>query len=301
MPARAPFANGTIARPMLRLSRSAIERYAEQHALRWVEDPSNAETRFARNYLRAKVMPRIREQWAGAIEAIARSAEHMAAARELLHDAARADLAKCIDGEGLRVTGLRALPRERRHNALRVWIAAAGLETPSTAQAIEIGGRVLMARPDSNPQFEWNGSIIRRRGGRLLLEVRSADRVEVAAELISKSWRWKRDRECILNRAGDKLVLEDDPAGPLDLDALPETLEIRARAGGETLRPGRRARTQALKKLIQAAKLPKEVRARMPLLWSGKRLLTAGDRWADASVMANDKSRRRARLRWTRK
>jgi tRNA(Ile)-lysidine synthetase-like protein len=131
------------------------------------------------------------------------------------------------------------------------------------------------------------------------------DRVAAGVELISKSWHWTRDRVCVLNRAGDTLALVDDAAGPIDLDALPKIVEIRARAGGETLRPGPRARTQALKKLIQSAKMSVEARESMPLVFSGKgaksRLICAGDRWIDASVMANDKSRRRARLRWTRK
>ena len=305
MPAAAPFGPGRIVRPLLGTSRAALAEYARVHRLSWVEDPTNLETKFARNFLRTKVMPRIREQWPGAVASIARSAQHMAEAGRLLGELAQRDLAKAIDGDALSVTALRALPRARRHNALRAWIAGFGLEAPSTAQAIEIGGRVLTARPDSHPEFEWNGSLIRRRAGRLLLVVRRADRVEAALELISKSWHWTRHRECVLNRAGDTLTLVDDAAGPIDRDALPETLEIRARAGGESLRPGPRARTQTLKKLIQSAKMSVEARESLPLLFSGKggklRLICAGDRWIDASVMANDKSPRRVRLRWTRK
>ena len=140
---------------------------------------------------------------------------------------------------------------------------------------------------------------MRRRAGRLVLEVESGDRIERASDLASKSWHWTQERECVLNRAGDSLALIDDEQGPIDLDRLPELLEIRARAGGERLRPGPRARMQALKKLIQAAKLTVEARARLPLLFSGDRLIAAGERWIDASVTANDKSRRRARLKWT--
>jgi tRNA(Ile)-lysidine synthase len=298
MPVYAPFGPGSIARPPLRVARVDIEQYANQHRLCWVEDPTNLETQFARNYLRAKVMPLIREQWFGAVGSIARTARHMAEADELLGDLARRDLARMVDGEGLSVAVLRALPRARRGNALRAWIADFGIAAPSSAQALELGGRLLAARADANPQFEWSGAVIRRRAGRLLLEVKSADRVEAAVELISKSWNWARDRECVLNRKGDTLTLLDDPAGPIDLDELPKVLEIRARAGGETLRPGPRARAQALKKLIQAAKLSVEDRARLPLLCSGNRLLAAGDRWIDASVLATDKSRRRGRLRW---
>jgi tRNA(Ile)-lysidine synthase len=305
MPARASFGPGQVVRPLLGMPRAALAEYARVHSLSWVEDPTNIETRFARNYLRTKVMPLIREQWPGAVSSIARSAQHMAEAGRLLGELAHRDLATAMDGEGLSVTALRALPRARRHNALRAWIAGFGLEAPSTAQAIEIGGRVLTARPDAHPEFEWNGSIIRRRGGRLQLVVKHVDRVAAGVELISKSWHWTRDRVCVLNRAGDTLALVDDAAGPIDLDALPKIVEIRARAGGETLRPGPRARTQALKKLIQSAKMSVEARESMPLVFSGKgtksRLICAGDRWIDASVMANDKSRRRARLRWTRK
>jgi tRNA(Ile)-lysidine synthase len=303
MPALAPFGPGQVARPLLGTSRADVEEYARVRHLSWVEDPTNVETKFARNYLRTKVMPLVRQQWPGAVTSIARSAQHMAEASRLLGDLAHRDLAKAIDGEGLSVTALRALPRARRYNALRAWIAGFGLDAPSTAQAIEIGGRVLTARPDSHPEFEWNGSIIQRHSGRLVLMVKSPDRVEAATELISKSWHWTRDRECVLNRAGDTLALVDDAAGPIDLDALPEIVEIRAREGGETLRPGPRARTQALKKLLQSAKMGVEARAKLPLVFSGKgaksRLICAGDRWTDASVMANDKSQRRARLRWT--
>jgi tRNA(Ile)-lysidine synthase len=300
MPAHTTFGPGTIARPLIRVSRRDIEHYASDHRLRWVEDPSNVETQFARNYLRAKVMPLIRERWSGAIPSIARSACHMAEANQLLSDLARRDLSRVMDGDGLNVAALRALPRTRRGNALRAWIAPFGIEAPSTAQALEIGGRLLMARADANPEFRWNGAVIRRRAGRLMLEVNQENRIESAVELISKSWDWALDRVCVLNRAGDTLTLIDDAAGPIDLDALPRLLEIRARAGGETLRPGPRARAQALKKLIQAARLPIEARARLPLIRSGNRLLAAGDRWIDASVAANDKSHRRARLVWAR-
>jgi tRNA(Ile)-lysidine synthase len=164
---------------------------------------------------------------------------------------------------------------------------------------MEIVGGLLAARQDAQPEIRWRGAVMRRRGGRLILEVISEDRLEGLSDLAAKSWPWKREAQCVLNRAGDTLSLVADRNGPIDLELLPELLEIRARAGGERLRPGLRARMQALKKLIQAAKLDVEARARLPLLFSGDRLIAAGDRWIDASIAANDKSRHRARLRWT--
>lgn len=299
MPAIARFGPGHIVRPLLGTSRADIEHYARQQKLRWVEDPTNMETHFARNFLRARVLPIVRQQWFGAEESIARSARHMAEADKLLSELGRTDLAQAADGDGVNVAALRALPAARRRNALRTWIASVGIETPTTAQMMEIAGSVLAARSDAQPEIRWPGAVMRRRGGRLLLEATTEDPVAAGVELISKSWLWNDQRECILNQKGDSLALLDDPVGPIDLDRLGSALQVRARAGGETIRPGARARTQALKKLIQAAKMSVEVRARLPLLYSGDRLVAAGDRWIDASILANDKSPRRARLVWS--
>jgi tRNA(Ile)-lysidine synthetase-like protein len=110
-----------------------------------------------------------------------------------------------------------------------------------------------------------------------------------------------QQRELILNDGAGRLEIVEDAAGAIDLERLPSVLELHPRQGGESLRPGPRARTQSLKKLLQGARLSIEQRARLPLLFSAGaagRLIAAGDRWIDASVLANVKSRRRARLIW---
>ena len=298
MPRKARFARGHIVRPMLGFSRAEIEEYAKAQRLVWVEDPSNAMTRFGRNYLRHRVLPLLRERWVGIDASIARSANHMAEAAKLLDGVAQRDLASAADGNGLDVAALRALPVARRRNALRAFIARANLELPSTAKMMEIAGTLLVARADAQPEVRWYGSVMRRRAGRLELEV-SQNSPELQFETILKSWHWKTDREFIVNGAGDSLALLDDASGPIDLDRLPSQIDVRPRQGGETLRPGARARTQTLKKLLQTARMPVEARARLPLLFSGKRLIAAGERWIDASIAATVKSRRRARLKWT--
>jgi tRNA(Ile)-lysidine synthase len=300
MPAIAEFGAARICRPLLDTTREDIERYSREHRLTWVDDPTNMETQFARNFLRAKVLPVIRQQWKGVDAAIARSAAHMAEATRLLGGLGRADYARVADGDGVNVAALRALPPARRRNALRAYIASLNVESPPTSRMAELAGALLTARGDAQPEVRWHGAVMRRRGGRLVLEVKSQDHFLETRELTAKSWDWNVDRVCILSQRGDRLELVDDDAGPIDLDLLPASLEIRARSGGESLRPGPKARTQALKKLIQGARLTVEERAHLPLLFSGDRLMVAGDRWIDASVMSNDKSRRRARLRWTR-
>ncbi len=223
----------------------------------------------------------------------------MAEAKSLLETIARADLYKLADGAGISVAGLRALPRARRKNALRAFIARAGVEMPATTRIVEIAGAMLRARPDAHPEQRFDGVVLRRSGGRLEVKADSRTAGDRGIENVAKSWDWTVDRECVLNELHDRLTLVDDSQGPIDLDLLPRAFEIRARRGGETLRPSPRARTQSLKKLLQAARVGVDERARIPLLFAGDRLIAVGDRWIDASVAANVKSRRRARLCWS--
>ena len=298
MPSKAKFARGQIVRPMLDLSRGVLEAYARSRKLSWIEDPSNATTRFSRNFLRHEVLPKLRGRWPGLDESIARSATHMAEAATLLDVVARRDLTQAVDGDGLRVSALRALPASRRRNALRAFIARAGVELPSTAKMMEIAGSLLVARADAQPEVNWRGCVMRRRAGRLELQVISENSPETRLETVLKSWHWNQEREFIVNGAGDSIALVDDARGPLDLDKLPTRIDVRPRQGGEKLRPGAKARMQSLKKLLQGARMPVEQRARLPLLFAGDHLIAAGDRWIDVSIAATVKSRRRARLRW---
>ena len=293
MPAFAAFAHGYIARPLMGASRTEIEAIARGARLRWIDDPSNTDTRYSRNYLRHRLMPLIREHWPGADKALARSATHMAEAADLLNERAGQDLARLMDGAGLSVSGLRALPMPRRRNALRAFIARHGIEMPDASRLKEMSGPLLEARVDAQPEVAWAGARLMRRSGRLELQKSR----EQPREFVAKSWRWQMDRRLALE--GGALTLLDDDAGPIDIARLPEVLELRARTGGERLRPGVRARTQTLKSLLQNAKIPVDERASMPLLFAGDRLIAVGDRWIDASVAATVKSRRRARLVWS--
>jgi tRNA(Ile)-lysidine synthase len=305
MPLAADFAGGRIVRPLLRHSRGDLQRYAARHRLRWIEDPSNRLERFDRNFLRLRVLPTMRERWKGIDEAIARSARHMGEAAQILDATAQRDSLTAMDGAGLSVTVLRRLTPAARRNLLRAFIARAGLESPSTAKMAEMSGPLLAARRDAQPEVAWSSGRLRRRGSRLELEVMAQEAVNSLAESFSGSWNWREQRELLLNGVDGSFVLLDDDVGNIDLARLPRVLHVRRRRGGESLRPGPRARMQSLKKLMQAAKLTVEERARMPLLFSrgrgAERLIAAGDRWIDASVMANVKSTRRARLVWRRR
>jgi tRNA(Ile)-lysidine synthase len=155
MPALAPFAQGQLARPLLSRSRAELETWVREKGLTWVEDDTNVDEAFDRNYLRLRVLPLIRARWPGAPTAVARSARHAAEAQTLLDTLARADIDRASYGESLSIKSLRALPPDRLRNALRFWITRAGYLAPDTKRLEEITGPLLDARPDANPFVEW--------------------------------------------------------------------------------------------------------------------------------------------------
>ena len=299
MPATAPFAAGLLVRPLLECTRTEIESWVRGRGLAWVEDESNADERFDRNYLRRRVLPAVRQRWSGVAAAVARSARHAAEAQQLLESLARADVERASDGSALSAKALRALPMPRRRNALRFWIAARGRVAPDTRRLEEIAGSVIDARPDAHPSVEWGGTRLERYADRLSIgEAGLPSQAQRAAPELA--WDMRASLRCELPQERGALELAPDPHGPLDLDALPARLSVRWRRGGERLRVRRGGARRALKSLLQEERVPLAERARMPLIFGEGTLLAAGDLWLDESVRAGPGTTRRGRLTWKR-
>jgi tRNA(Ile)-lysidine synthetase-like protein len=167
MSAVMPWAHTLLLRPLLSVTRAQLEHYARAHAIHWSEDPSNADQRFDRNYLRRSVLPLIRQRWPAAAATVSRSARHLAEARALLEQLARAELKDARDGVAVRVSVLRRLPLPQRRNAVRYWIAERGLPAPDRRRLHEICGPLLAARADAHPKVSWRGAELRRHADRL--------------------------------------------------------------------------------------------------------------------------------------
>ena len=305
MPARAPLARGFLVRPLLAWSRQELIAYLRARGLEWIEDPMNSELRLDRNYLRARVLPAIRERWPAAATTVTRTARHAAEAQRLLDELGRADVARAAFGARLSAKVLRALTPERRRNALRYWMTAAGYRPPPASRLEEIAGPVLAARSDARPRVSWPGAVVLREADLLSLCAspgpgeRASSPPPGASPLPEVSWSWGRGRSRVLPGYGGRLTLKPDERGPLDLEALPATLTVRGRRGGERLRPVRGGPHRALKSLMQEARVPVAERGRRPLVYAGDTLIAVAGLWLDESVQASEASRRRARLVWS--
>lgn len=326
MPEVAPFARGTRARPLLTRSRAELETWARANELTWVDDDTNADEQFDRNYLRRRVLPLIRERWSGAARAASRSARHAAEAKGLLDALALADIERASNGPALTVQALRTLAPDRRRNAVRYWIARAGHTVPDTTRLEEITTTLLDARADANPSVDWNTTRIQRHADQLTVQTRPIEQDVVAeqgrvaeqslegesvatksappsatpAENEDTSWSWRASASIPLPAHCGTLSITPDLHGPVDLDSLPDTLVIRQRRGGEALRPKKGSRTRTLKALLQESRTPLADRAIVPLVFANDRLIAVADRWLDHSVQATSATPHRGRFRWRR-
>ncbi|MFO6421083.1 tRNA lysidine(34) synthetase TilS [Hylemonella sp. W303a] len=117
-------------RPLLEVPGAELRAWLQARGLRagegWVEDPSNADERYTRNRIRARLLPVLGEVFPQFRATFARSAAHAAQAQRLLDELAAQDAAATGVGlgpeQGPRIAALRALSRDRQANLLRHWL-----------------------------------------------------------------------------------------------------------------------------------------------------------------------------------
>jgi tRNA(Ile)-lysidine synthase len=261
MPETSRFGQGWHYRPLLHSHREQLHAYAQQHALQWIEDESNAETRYDRNYLRQAILPSLKKRWPAIATTLTRAAKHQADAAALLDDLASLDLQTCASDSGpnLSVPALLELSRARAANTLRYWIRQQGFATPTERQLSQVFTDILPAQPDSEPCVNWLGAELRRYRDRLFiiapLPARSA--IETVID-------WQLDQPCEL-ALGTLTASRNDGIGIKADHCSSGTVTVRFRQGGEQIRKG--GHHHDLKKLCQQYGIPSCYRDYIPLLY----------------------------------
>ena len=255
-------------RPLLDIPRSVLLDYAQQHGLHWVEDESNADDSYPRNFLRHRVLPLLEQKFPAYRDTLARSVRHFAEAGELLDDLARLDAQNGFDGATLAIARLAELGTVRAKNLLRWFLHSQGAPMPQTVQLDDMLRQLCGARQDAAVCVEYGCWQV----------YRYCNRVYVCRALpeVGAGWRmpWSGEEELILPQLGGVLHFVRCTGDGLSLEKLAATpVTIRLRSGGETLRPHPNAATHTLKNLLQEQHVPPWQRERLPLLYCGDKLV----------------------------
>lgn len=271
MPASRSLGPATLVRPLLGFERSELERWARMAGLKWVDDPSNTDQRFDRNFLRHSVLPPLRERWPGLNRRLRHTAESCAESEVLNRKLASLQW-QTLGGERdrLPVSGLKKLSLAEQKNLVRWWVRERGFHAPSIGDWQQVMQDLLFAGEDREPEFRSGGFSLRRFSGDLYLVPERGPlpgapvTLEPGAPIKWGEWF---------------LSLE-----PVDTSEKPlPPIRISTRQGGERVRFRPDGPSRSLKKWLQEVAVPPWERARLPLVFAGSgeaaELVAIGDLW----------------------
>ena len=154
-------------RPMLGVSRAEIEAYAEQQQLEHINDESNQDDSFDRNFLRQRIIPLLKTRFTGFLGASLRSIELLQRQQAIIDEISQQDLASCGHDQTLCINALQALTPARRDNVLRLWLAGFAVAMPSQKQLDDLVAQAFSPRQDSQLKIQLGSGCIRRFRDRL--------------------------------------------------------------------------------------------------------------------------------------
>jgi tRNA(Ile)-lysidine synthase len=259
-------AKTTLLRPLLDVPQADIVACATEAGLYWIEDESNLDQRFDRNYLRAQVFPVLANRFPGYRRSLARSAKNMADLQVVASDVGRNDLLVISNPRGTSVAGLRALSVARGLNALRCAIEKLGQEMPPRDRMLELLRQVTTAKYGAHVEVNL-GEL----SGRVYRDELRFSPAQRPSGTWSVPWR-EADRTSLPHELGCISMHRTTGCG-LRVDLIEAGLVLRNRRGGERLRVHPKQARKTLTHLFQVAGVPPWERARSPMLCKGDEVL----------------------------
>ncbi|MCW9027469.1 MAG: tRNA lysidine(34) synthetase TilS, partial [Kangiella sp.] len=259
MPKITEFAKGYLARPLLAVTREALEAYCDSHGLKAIEDPTNQDTDIRRNFVRHELMPLIEQKWPQASKVIASASQIQAENQQLLDELAAIDFESCyeVQHHSLVLAEVRQLSPQRVRNLLRYWLEACGANMPSQVLLEQIQTQMLDAKEDANPVIELvNGSIRRFREALYWVTVTAPDYSEL--EL-----KWPANSDLFLN---NQLLIPLEWLQQNYPHLVGKELIVKGRQGGERIRFEKRGQSVSLKNYFQERGIPPWLREQVLLL-----------------------------------
>lgn len=271
-------------RPFLSLSRQQLEQFATDAGLQWIEDDSNQDSRFDRNFLRLQVLPALNARWPCFPEAVSRSAALCAEQEALLDELLSESLQALTDCHGsLDISAMAGLSGPHRQALLRRWLAEQGARMPSRDQLQRIWDEVALSRDDAEPQLQLNHLSVRRFRKRLYL-------LPPMASLQQTVLQWDTVSSLTLPDGLGQLQICKNPTKSTDNIRLPredERVSVRFQAQGMIEKAGREHARQS-KKLWQELNVPPWQRERTPLIYYNEQLMAAPGLFITRQALAED-------------
>ncbi|MEO1946546.1 MAG: tRNA lysidine(34) synthetase TilS [Methylophilaceae bacterium] len=272
-------------RPFLHCSRADLLAYAEQYRLQWIDDESNADTAYDRNFIRHALMPVFHQRYTSITNTLARSATHMAEASELLNDLAELDAEHVVDVAQqygvIQLEQLVLLSQARQGNVIRFWLASNRLQTPSAALLTQILQQLKSEKPDASIQIKVADNL------HVMRYKKRAYLVNQPENMPPINLIWQGEKIVILPNRSRLLFTKKKGEGfAYQRGGSNIELRIKNREGGESFRPALGRPRRGLKAIMQSSQIPPWLRVQLPLIFMNDRLVIIPDIGVDAEMQA---------------
>lgn len=268
-------AQNSLIRPLLNISRGEILNYLREQNQEFCEDETNADPAYARNRLRADVLPVLTELNSGAVSHIAQAADELAEVDELLSDLTKRAIELTVDRSDrflLKKEPFDTLPDLLKRRVLYEALAEVGGSKKDISRE-HLAALFDLMRKQSGRQLTLPYDVIAQRTyqGIRLVKLHTGAKRELES-------RKKEDlNELIQTRifpAHEGLEIPKKKFTKwLDYDKIENTLQVRTRRSGDYLVVDDAGAKKSLKKYLIDEKIPGEERAYLPLVCDGSHVV----------------------------
>lgn len=246
-------------RPLLNISREDIEAFARTFSLAHIEDESNQDDKFDRNFLRNQIIPPLKKRFNGFLKSTLRSIELLQQQQALIDEISQADLLLCEDQNDvpatLKLNELKQFSALRQSNVVRAWLCDLGLVMPSKAQMSQILTQSLESREDAQMQVQLSNGAIRRYRDKLYFDAQYPKPLDV--KLVNTTEVTLSDHAYVQQKQNGLL------RKPLDS----EVVSIRFGLLKAQIKPYKKVRSNTLKYWLKEFKVPTWQREHIPLVY----------------------------------
>lgn len=258
----------TLWRPFLDVARSELEDYAQQHHLTWVEDESNQDESYDRNFIRAAILPLLNQRFPQFNQLVARSINHCQDQNALLHHLLSAQLNELTQADrSLNFEPLLAKNELERNEILRLWIETNQFPILSKLQLAQLWQTIVLAKQDTNPKLMIKSHQFRRFKKNLYC-------LPIYQNLTEIQLNWSLANPILLPDNLGYLKV-DDKHKNCRLPTSSEKVSIRFFADLKNYSIVGRQHSRSLKKIWQEKKISPWMRNRIPLIFYNEILICA--------------------------
>ncbi|USE34010.1 tRNA lysidine(34) synthetase TilS [Endozoicomonas sp. SCSIO W0465] len=288
MPEKRSLGNGLLFRPLLNVPRSAIEVYARSNNLQSIEDDSNIDERFSRNFLRQRLIPMVEARWPGASARLVEFARDVGQMNQSLEQQTRVQLDNCIDYRPqwlldqqplINLATLQSLDASAQRRVIRRWLKLQGVKPPTRETLEQIFNEVVGARNDAGPLLKISARFTLTRYQQMLVVLDEEVSLQPFEPML---WDWQKEPVLVLG--GRALICNSGQAHDGKTIRLPQkTLQLKRRchiSGDEKFAITGRQGRKTLKKWLQDYKVPPWLREYLPLVFDDDRMVAAPGLWS---------------------